>query len=225
MDPKNVESNLNNTNSNTSISQSSLNETPSSGNRTSNSSSNTKTNPTFQRSARLSNKHPKSTSLQRKGSILHQTLSGGIENSHSPKLNVRKRILENDNANETSANLFTYSTTTSSDNVGININNNNNNNDDDDDGNVGNDDGNNNNKNNNGNSNNNLYQSLLPSDQSDDDEILPRNNASLKQKSMGLLTRAEVLAYFSVEPNGYKCNLCNKVCIYLDLIYIFDILI
>ncbi|CAM4772345.1 unnamed protein product [Rotaria magnacalcarata] len=54
------------------------------------------------------------------------------------------------------------------------------------------------------------YRDLLSSDQSDDDEILTNSTVMIKQKSTGLATRPEVLSYFLVQDNGYKCKLCGK---------------
>jgi hypothetical protein len=51
----------------------------------------------------------------------------------------------------------------------------------------------------------------LPSDQSDDDEMVSGDNVVIKRKHTGLATRSEVLSYYSIEADGYKCKLCNKV--------------
>lgn len=51
----------------------------------------------------------------------------------------------------------------------------------------------------------------LPSDQSDDEEMVSGDNLFIKRKQSGLASRSEVLSYFSIESTGYKCKLCNEV--------------
>jgi hypothetical protein len=55
------------------------------------SSSNTLIMSSPRRSARLSSKSPQITSRPSNQSNIHRTMSGGVANSHSPKMNVRKR--------------------------------------------------------------------------------------------------------------------------------------
>ena len=43
------------------------------------------------RSAHLSSKSPRKTSLTRNKTVLHRIISGVVDGSHSPKLNVHKR--------------------------------------------------------------------------------------------------------------------------------------
>ena len=62
-----------------------------------------------------------------------------------------------------------------------------------------------------GDNSNTTDQGPLPSDQSDDDEMPSGDNLAIKRKDMGLATRSEILSYYSVEANGYKCKLCSKV--------------
>ncbi|CAF3697558.1 unnamed protein product [Rotaria sp. Silwood1] len=84
----------------------------------------------------------------------------------------------------TSTSSISYSTITSTDNGGMHDSNN---------------------------KNSTSYRDLLPSGQSDDDEISTNNSVVIKQKSTGLLTLSEVLSYFLVQDNSYKCNLCDQV--------------
>ena len=60
-----------------------------------------------------------------------------------------------------------------------------------------------------GDNNNTPGQGPLSSDQSDDDEMPSGDNLLIKRKHMGLATRSEILSYYSVEADGYKCKLCN----------------
>jgi hypothetical protein len=50
----------------------------------------------------------------------------------------------------------------------------------------------------------------LPSDQSDDDEMIC-NNTAAQPKLTGLATRSEVLSYFEQQTDGFKCKICNNV--------------
>ncbi|CAF1555556.1 unnamed protein product, partial [Rotaria sordida] len=134
------------------------------------------------RSVRLSDKSSKRPSLSNQLNI-HRTISGGVANNYSPKLNARKRNAGGTDTQGTTTSSISYSTMVSDDNGGINQSNNN---------------------------DSTTYQDLLPSDQSDDDEMLTNNILMIKQNSTGLLTRTEVLSYFIAQENGYKCKLCNN---------------
>jgi hypothetical protein len=153
MDPNNVGNNISDISSGSiSISQPSTTATPSSLRRTNYSSITTDT----RRSVRLSAKSPKKTSLSSDQSTLHRTISGGVGNTHSPKLNVCKRTSGSTDTQGISTSSISYSTITFKDNVGIRDNNNN---------------------------NSTSYRNLLPSDQSDDDdEILTNNSVIVKKK-------------------------------------------
>jgi hypothetical protein len=174
-----------------------MSATPSTRRHTIYSSINTSSTTDARRSVRLSTKSPRKTSLSSNQSNLHRTISGGVANNHSPKLNVRKQTAVSTDAHNTSASSITYSTITSNDNVDIHHD-----------------------------DNNSSCRNLLPSDQSDDDEMLLDNNILVKQTLIRIATRSEVLSYFSIENNGYKCKLCNKVSlIFLKFSYTYMITI
>ncbi|CAF2027220.1 unnamed protein product, partial [Rotaria magnacalcarata] len=135
------------------------------------------------RSVRISVKSPKRTPSSSNQLNLHRTISGGVANSNSPKFNAPKRTSGSVDTQGTSTSSISYSTITTNDNGGIQLSNNN---------------------------NSTPYRDLLPSDQSDDDEMLTNSSVMIKQKSTGLATRSEVLSYFLVQNNGYKCKLCDK---------------
>lgn len=51
----------------------------------------------------------------------------------------------------------------------------------------------------------------LPSDQSDDDEMLGSNQTTTQPNPSALASRSEILSHFVKQPDGYKCKLCRKV--------------
>ncbi|CAF3265381.1 unnamed protein product [Rotaria sp. Silwood2] len=177
----------NNTGGNTTIlSQQSTSATSSSQGNTNYLSSNTSAAGDSRRSVRLSAKLTKRTSLSSIQSSIHRTISGGVTNPHSPKLNVRKRASASTDTQgvSTTSNSISYSTIISNDDDGAHDNNH---------------------------KSNVSHQDLLPSDQSDDEEMLIDNNTIIKEKTTGLASRSEVLSYFIVQDDGYKCKLCNNV--------------
>lgn len=58
----------------------------------------------------------------------------------------------------------------------------------------------------------NTYQQVGIMEDSDSDVQLAANTI-LRSKSTELITRAEVLSYFTIAEQGYKCRLCGKVSI------------
>lgn len=177
-----LENNMSTSSSNiTTLAQPSMAATSSSSHNANSSSINTLITTDTRRSVRISAKSPKRTSNQ---TNIHRTLSGGVANTNSPKLNARKRTSGSIDTQGTSTSSISYSTVTHNDNDDIQLGNNN---------------------------DSTSYRDLLPSDQSDDDEMLTGSSVTIKQKSTGLATRFEVLSYFLVQDNGYKCKLCDKV--------------
>ena len=129
MATNNPENNINNRSSTSSIndtSQSSTLTTLSSGRYTNYSSINRTITTETRRSVRLSTKCAKTTSLSSNRSNLHRTISGGVDNSHSPKLNVRKRLSDSTDTTDPLASSITYSTTISNNIDANQISNNNN---------------------------------------------------------------------------------------------------
>ncbi|CAF4259974.1 unnamed protein product [Rotaria sp. Silwood2] len=183
MDPKEVENIINYSSSSISISQPSTSGTSSTINTANSSLINTSMAGESRRSGRLSAKFPKAVSLTSNQSTLHRTISGGVDNNRSPKLNIRKRILGNTDTNIILPSSSSSSSVVINDNGGFNDNNNN--------------------------SNHSTSQNL-PSDQSDDDEMSSDNNVVVQQKTTGLASRAQVLSYFVIQDKGYKCKLCSK---------------
>jgi hypothetical protein len=152
-------------------------------------SADTSMNETSRRSARLSEKSPQITSKSINQSNVHRTVSGGVTNSHSPKLNNRKRsstnnrrasisnalsqIIINDNV---STQNRSYNTTFS-------------------------------------------HSNLPSDQSEDDEVPLSNNTnnvTSVPSAPQELAHRKEVLSYFTEEPGGFRCKTCNKVNILLN---------
>ena len=51
-----------------------------------------------------------------------------------------------------------------------------------------------------------ILSTSLPSDQSEDDEIICNNNIPAQCKSMGIASRSKILSYFDEQKDGYKCK-------------------
>ena len=187
MNSNNLRNNMSNSHSSSiSISPSPMAATSSTRSDTNCSPINTSIATDKRRSVRLLAKSPKKTSASSSQSSLHRTISGGVGNAHSPKLNVRKRTSGSTDTHGTSTSSITYSTITSNDNINrIHYSNHNN--------------------------KNTYSRHILPSDQSDDDEMLINNSTIMKPKPTALVSRSEVLSYFSIQDNGYKCKLCDNV--------------
>ncbi|CAF1021566.1 unnamed protein product [Adineta steineri] len=185
MDLNNIGMNTNSDSSRTTSTEPSTSVTPSTRSRVNYSSTSNDsliTNDTRQ-SSRLSNKSPKNTALTNTDLNIHRTILGGVVNN-SPKLNSRRRTSCNNNHRDASASSISFSTTTVNDNS-VDFDDNN--------------------------TNETYDKHLLPSDQSEDDEMLVDNNELVKRKSSGLASRNEVLSYFWPQDNGYKCKLCSNV--------------
>jgi len=138
------------------------------------------------RSVRLSLRSPQLTTRSSSQSKIHRTISGGVNANQSPKPNNRKRSSLSNSARGSSKLSFTHSSITTYDN-------------------------------NDGSVNRNIFKNnSLPSDQSDDEEIMIDNktNSIIQQKRStrsNVATRSEILNYFEVQTNGFKCKLCNLV--------------
>ncbi|CAF5089062.1 unnamed protein product, partial [Rotaria sp. Silwood1] len=167
----------------TTVSQPSTTATSSSHGNTNYSSINTLITTDTRQSVCLSAKSSKRTSSLNQSSI-HRAISGGVALTHSAKLNVRKRTSGSTDTQGTPTSSISYSTITSNDNGSMHDSNN---------------------------KNSTSYRDLLPSDQSDDDEISTNSSVVIKQKSTELLTRSEVLSYVLVQDNDDKCKLCDQV--------------
>ena len=187
MATNNLENNINNSSSTSTIndtSQSSTLTTPSSNRCINYSSINRTVTSETRRNVRLSTKCAKTTSLSSNGSNFHRTISGGVDNSHSLKLKLRKRLSGSTDTADPLASSITYLTTISHNADANQVSNN----------------------------NNSIFcQDLLPPDQSDDDEMITNNNERVQQELPKLVTRSEILSYFIIHGDGYKHKLCNKV--------------
>ena len=138
------------------------------------------------RSGRLSSKSPQIIRKLSNEANIHRTVSGGVANSHSPKMNIRKRTsFSNGHGTSNHSNPLSQIVL-------------------DDDANICDE-----------NNHIIIQNSSLPSDQSEDEEMpLTNNNNSntpVPPKPSGLAGRSEVLSYFDQQPDGYKYKICTKV--------------
>jgi hypothetical protein len=143
------------------------------------------------RSVRLSCKSPQMVRKLSNETNIHRTISGGVANIHSPKMNIRNRTSFN-NGRGGSNYASTLPPIVLDDGAHIRDEN-----------------------------NDMITQNFsLPSDQSEDEEMAPtnnnKNNTTVPRKTSGLASRSEVLSYFDQQPEGYKCKNCTKVKFFIN---------
>ena len=115
-------------------------------------------------------------------STIHRTLSGGVSSSHSPKLGSRKRDGVNE-TNDSASYANTRSHVTFQGDTSVHTEN----------------------------GESELRRGNLPMDQSDDEENFANNCATGTVEPIKLATRSQVLFYFTLEVDGYRCKLCQRV--------------
>ncbi|CAF3996868.1 unnamed protein product [Rotaria sordida] len=135
-----------------------------------------------QRSARLSSRSPQVTPKLSNQSIIHRVVSGGVTNSRSPKINIRKKSSassrRNDYLNIASRIMLDDDVNMSNSNDNSIV----------------------------------LYFNLPADQSEDEEvELSNKTNTIVSPTASRPLTRAEVLSYFEQQTDGYKCKLCEKV--------------
>ena len=139
--------------------------------------------PNIQRSQRIARPISTATAVSSVDSHLHRTQSSGIASSRITKTTTNNRSSSNRNRSINTSSSISMSIPLSND-----VN---------DDHCVD------------------MVQNELPSDQSDDEmsiiDGIRQTVLSDDQSQPNLLNRAQVMNYFEVQENGFKCKLCSKV--------------
>ena len=138
------------------------------------------------RSARLSSKSPQIITKSLNESNVHRIVAGTVHNSHSPKMNTRKRASFRDGRSGRRGYPNPISQIISNDNI----------------------------HNFSSNSHTNISHSSLAFDQSEDEEMVLNNNNNDTTgliKISEVASRSQILSYFEEKSDGFKCKICNKV--------------